>query len=113
MSKKYLFAIGDVVRVPVKTSIADVDGKGKEYKFSLTCERLGAEALSTAFASMSPKDFLMKYTTGWADQKLVLNDDRTPAEFCADALEALLDIQGLVMVVFNAYLKSAGATEKN
>lgn len=113
MSKKYKLAISNIVVVPVEVKIGDETGKPKTHKFSITCNRLGADDLTAAFNGISPQDFLMNEVTGWSGQKLVLEDDGTPAEFCADSLAALLDIQGMVMVVFGAYLKEAAATAKN
>jgi hypothetical protein len=112
MSKKYLLAISDVVHVPVWVKIADGEGKEKDYKFSLVCNRLGAEDQAEKFGVLSPRDFLMQETTGWSGQRLVLNDDKTPADFCEDAFAAMLDIQGLTIVAFNAYMKAVNAVEK-
>lgn len=113
MSKKYKLAISNVVVVPVEVKINDETGKAKTHKFSVTCNRLGADDLAAAFAGVSPQEFLTAEVTAWSGQKLVLEDDGTPAEFCADSLAALLDIQGMVMVIFGAYLKEAAATAKN
>lgn len=112
MVKKYALAIANVVRVPVKVDIKDADGKEKFYKFSLVCKRLGAEETAEVFKTMPAYDFMMANTTGWDGQRLVLEDDGTPAAFCPDALAALFDISGLLLVCFNAYVKASNAIEK-
>jgi hypothetical protein len=57
---------------------------------------------------------MKKITTGWRDQRLVLEEDETtPAEFCEDAMSALMGIAGMGMQCLNAYLKVAGVNAKN
>ena len=112
MTKKYALAVSNTVRFPVKVKLLDGDGKEKEFKFYLIMDRLGAQESIEVFKAKSAFDVLREYTKGWESQRLVLEDDGTPAEFCADAFESLLDIQGLTLVCFNAYVKAINAVEK-
>ena len=116
MSKKiYKLAVSNVVVVPVKGSFVDEDGKAKPFKFSLVCKRMGADAQKEALSAGDTLiiDFMSGLITDWRDQRLVLEQDGTPAEFCADALEALFDISGIAMLCYSAYLKESAAKEKN
>lgn len=115
MSKKYKIVVSDIVVVQVKGALSDENGKPVPFKFNLNCKRVGAEELSGMLTVGDGllKDFMQEMTTGWSGQRLVLEDDNTPAEFSADAFAALLDIGGMAMLCFNAYLKEQGAKEKN
>ena len=112
MTKKYFLAVADIVRVPVKVKLIDGDGKEKEFKFHLFCDRLGAEEAIELFKVSTPYDVMKNHTKGWEGQRLILDEERKPVEFCDDALAALLDIQGLLLICFNAYVKASNAVEK-
>lgn len=114
MQKKYKVAVSDTVVVTVKASIADNGGKPVPHKFTLTCQRRGAaEMLAEMEGGFNAKAFMKEVTTGWEGQRLVLNEDGSPAEFESDALDALLDISGMAMVCFAAYGNAASAQGKN
>lgn len=115
MIKKYKMAVGNVVRVSVEGTCSNEDGQKTKFKFSLRCTRLSATDLAAALASRDDlaKDFLISVTTDWKEQRLVLEEDGSPAEFCTEAFEALLDIAGMPLVCLNAYVKEVGATAKN
>lgn len=115
MSKKYKIVVGNTVAVLVTGSHTNESGKAIPFKFTLICKRLDAAELKDALGSGETQvdDFVTNVATGWRDQRLVLEGDDTPAEFCPDALEALLNISGLGMLCFNAYMKEAGAKAKN
>ncbi|MBY0243187.1 MAG: hypothetical protein K2X55_28165 [Burkholderiaceae bacterium] len=116
MSKKYQIVVSDKVLVTVEGVLANEDGKAKPFKFSLVCKRLPAKQLRDAMTDLAVADisqFLAPLTTEWRDQKLVLEDDDTPAEFCEEAFEALMDIPGVAQLAFNAYVNESGAKAKN
>jgi hypothetical protein len=114
MAKKFKIAVSNTVAVSVKATIADEGGKPVTHKFKLICERRGAEEMKDQLeGNFNVKAFMKEVTTGWEDQRLVLDEDNKPAEFEADALDALLDISGLAMVCFVAYGKDAAAQAKN
>lgn len=114
MKKKYKIAVSDTVPVVVKATIADEHGKLVNHKFTLTCERRDAEQMKDVVSgSFNARDFMKEVTTGWEGQRLVLEDDGTPAAFEPDALDALLNIGGLAMVCFIAYGKDSAALAKN
>jgi hypothetical protein len=116
MTKKYTLAISDTVVVPVKGTLSDAGGKPFPFKFSLVCNRLGAEELKAALTGSDEvllKEFVTERAVGWKNQTLVLEEDGQPAEFCADALAALLDISGMALLCFNAYVEESGAKRKN
>lgn len=112
--KKFKLAVSNIVTVLVKATIADEGGKPVTHKFKLTCERRGADEMKDQLdGSFNVKTFMKEVTTGWEDQRLVLEEDGKPAEFEPDALDAMLDISGLAMVCFVAYGNAAAAQGKN
>jgi hypothetical protein len=114
MAKKFRIAVSNIVTVLVAATIADEGGKPVKHKFKLTCERRGAEEMKEQLDSnFNVKTFMKEVTTGWEDQRLVLDEDGKPADFELDALDALLDISGLAMVCFVAYGNAAAAQGKN
>jgi predicted SpoU family rRNA methylase len=114
MSKKYKLVVSDTVVVPVSGNLKDANGRAVSFKFSLTCRRIGADELKEKLESQTTiKDILREVTTGWTGQRLVLEEDDTPAEFCDDAFDSLINIAGLAMVCFNCFVKENGAAEKN
>ncbi len=114
-AKKFKIVVSDKVEVSVKGSFMDEDGKPAAFKFSLVCKRLGAEKMKAAMSGgdLYAQEFLADVTTGWKGQRLVLNEDDSPAEFGPESLEALLDISGMAGLCFNAYMKESAAKEKN
>jgi hypothetical protein len=114
MSTKYKVVVSDTVLVPVSGNTKDGAGRTVPFKFSLTCKRKGADDLKEALENGAlTKEVLREVTTDWTGQRLVLEQDDTPALFSADAFEALLDIAGMATVCFNKYYKENGAAEKN
>ena len=115
MTKKYKIVVGNTVAVSVKGALTNEAGKDVPFKFTLVCKRLEADELKDALAGGETQvnEFVTSVATGWREQRLVLEADDTPAEFCPDALEALLNINGMGMLCFTAYMKEAGAKAKN
>jgi len=115
-TKKYKVVVSDNVIVLVEGKIADESGTPRPFKFSLVCKRLGADALKLELEDKeeSASELMKKITTGWRDQRLVLEEDeKTAAEFCDEAMSALMGIAGMGMQCLNAYLKVAGVNAKN
>ena len=112
---KYKIAIGNKIDVDVIGKIEEVGGSPKNFKFKLKCERLGQEEMFQRMENKneSYKEFIESVTTGWSDQRLVLNDDDTPADYSPDALVALMSIAGMPSFLWNAYLKAVAVKEKN
>jgi len=113
MTKKFRLGIAAVVCAAVSLQISNAKGEIDTHEFTVTGTRYGNEERDRLFSTLTPEAFLKQALTGWEGQTLVLNDDGTPAEFSTEALEALFDIQGVGMVVFNAFVKASAATEKN
>lgn len=113
-SKKYKVVVSDTVIVPIVGSTKDANGRTVSFKFSLVCKRKGADELKEAMASeTTTTEILRQVTTGWRDQRLVLEDDDSPADFNEDSFDALLDIAGMANLCFIRYCKENGAAEKN
>jgi hypothetical protein len=114
MNKKYRVVVSDNVTVQVEGKLSGEDGKPQPFKFSLLCKRLGAQEIKAEVENEAlAADMVTRVVHGWKDQRLVLEDDGTPAEFCEEALEALLSIGGMGMQILSAYLKEVGVKAKN
>lgn len=115
MTKQFKIVVSNTVAVPVAGSHTNENGKPVPFKFTLICKRLNAEDLKVALDGGEAKvdEFVADVVTGWRDQRLVLESDDTPAEYCPDALAALLNISGMGMLCFQSYMKEAGAKGKN
>jgi len=113
--KKYKVVVSDNVIVPVEGKYAEADGSIRSFKFSLVCKRLDAPTLKQEMEDKeeSATEMMKKVISGWRDQRLVLEEDDTPAEFCDGALSALFDIAGMGMHCLNAYLAVVGVKAKN
>ena len=112
---KYKVAIGNDVTVQVAGQITETGSQTTKFKFSLTCKRLSQDVLQARLADKEEgiKDFMVSLTHGWADQRLVLNEDDSPADFNADSFDALMSIGGMPNFAFQAYLKAVAVKEKN
>lgn len=103
----------DIVQVPVKGVLANETGKAEPFDFSLTCRRLGADAMRDqlkAGGERSLKEFMAPLVQGWRG---VLDAQGNAVDFNPDALDALLDTPGLAALVFESYAKEQAAREKN
>ena len=61
----------------------------------------------------SIKEFLSQVTKDWSDQRLVQNEDGTPADFSPEAFDALLSIAAMPVFIYAAYIKAISVKEKN
>lgn len=114
MSKKYILVVSDLVRFKVEGVTKDGDGKEIPFKFSLVADRMSTDELAETMASESKiADTLARIVKGWSDQRLVLEEDRTPAEFTPEAFAALMTIPHMGLMCFNAYHRATGAAVKN
>jgi hypothetical protein len=112
-------AVAKKVSVPVKFEMTDA-GKVKKYAFTLTCDRVSTDQFQADIKNEDGvvtgekiREKMTDITTGWQGQTFVLNEDDTPADFSAEALEMLFSTQGVLDVVFAAYLIAASAKTKN
>ncbi|HEY0915652.1 MAG TPA: hypothetical protein VGE22_12345 [Solimonas sp.] len=111
----YRLALEDKVLVNIKGEFAG-SSKGKKISvdFDLTMDRLGQEEINAAMADGgSINDFLLGHTHGWDRQRLVLQDDGSPAAFCEEAFRVMLQAAGLPAFIYRRYLVEVGAQEKN
>lgn len=109
----YKCAIGNRVTVPVKFDINN-NGKNVHHSFSLLCERLTQEEIAAEIEQDARASHVIKrLCKGWEGQRLVLNDDDTPAEFNEESLEMMLTVAGIRTVIWASYLKEVGAKTKN
>lgn len=103
----YKLAISDSVGFQANVVVNDA-GHTREFKVHLTAKRLGEaelQDLQQNHPSQPTTEFLQNHITGWS-QDVILNDDGSPAEFCSDALAALLDIGGAAQTIFVQYRRA-------
>lgn len=110
----YKLVIANVVKVPVKFTLDDA-GVSKEFKFTISCERLGVDEIKerTQDGTARISDFLKGIMHGWEGQKLVVDDEGKPADFNPDSLNVMLNTAGVATVLYNRYLNECGAKGKN
>lgn len=110
----YKLTIQNTAQVKVKFTLKD-KGVDRLFVFTLDATRLEQDEISSRLEEKEKKikDFMSDLITGWDGQRLVLNQDDTPATFSPEALDVLLNVPGVAAVIFNAYLKDCGAKEKN
>lgn len=107
-------AIANIVKVSVKFSLND-NGTIKPFAFSMTAKRLDQNEIKTGLSDGDEliSAFLTPIITGWDGQKLVVEEDGTPADFDSESLAMMLGTAGVSAAIFNAYLKECGAKTKN
>lgn len=100
--------VSDMMVVPVKGSLASEKGR-TPFSFKLSMRRLPREEYAAVFspeAEMTVRQLIEQVTSGWSDQRLILDDNNSPATFSAEALAFLLDVVGMEQAVFKAYVEA-------
>lgn len=112
--QEYQLAVEDIVELPVSFTLK-VGAVNKRFSFTVYATRLEQTEINEARANrdMLVADFMRPLMTGWKDQRLVLDQEKKPAEFSEGARDLMLNAAGVATVIFNAYLKEVGAKEKN
>lgn len=100
------------LKFKVKGTIKDEAGHDQPFDFSLTADRIDADAIldKVRDADTSVVDFMLGVVHDWAGVKDA--DDR-PLPYSEDNYRALCRIPGIAQVAFRTYLAEAGAKEKN
>jgi hypothetical protein len=100
------------LRVQVKGTINDENGKPVPFSFALLCDRLPQSQIDAALKNKdeSVVDFLKPITQGWED---MLDATGQPLPFSAEKFDEVMEEAGVPAVCFQAYLKAVGATAKN
>jgi hypothetical protein len=89
-------------------------GDRKKVDFHIYMTRLNQEEINASMKEEEPLTaFIKRLADGWDGQRLVLNEDDTPAAFSAEALEQLFLVPGMPMWIYRAYLRDVGIQEKN
>lgn len=112
---KFKLAIADTVAVKVKLYISS-GGIQKKFDFTLFAKRLDQDEVNRVHKEDGEQpvaEFITKVTTGWEGQRLVLNEDESPAAFDAESLAAMLAVPGVATLIYQAYMRDLGAKEKN
>ena len=110
---KFKLTIGDTIEFPVRFSLKDGD-RAVPFQLTLKAKRIDSERYEKAFADGSDElsaDVLREVVTGWRDQRLVMCDDGTAAEFCPEAFDALLSVVGVPGMALRAYVSALVAAD--
>lgn len=100
------------LRVQVKGTQSDENGKQVPFSFVLLCNRKKQSEIDAVLADKDALvlDFVRDVTTGWEE---VLDAANEAIEFDADSFNMVMEEAGLPTICFQAYLKTVGATAKN
>lgn len=105
--------IDDLVKFTVKGEFSDRNGKAQPFSFTLTCDRLDAEAVDAIIQSQDGRklsDFFAEITHDWTGVK---DADDKAMDYSPEALEKLFKLPGVPGLAFRRYLAEIGAKEKN
>lgn len=108
--------VASVVKFIVKGSIKDDKGVDQNFTFGLTCNRIEEEEIAERMSGFSGSitgfatEFLESAIIDWSD---VLDDNKKPVPYSADAWRQLCRIPGLPVVALAAYRQESGAKAKN
>jgi hypothetical protein len=112
---KYQLAIGDRFEYPVHLRVRD-KSETKDFRFHLEARRMEAEEARQLIsgegdsAGLTVKEFLHQNITNWRGQRLVLDDQGTPAPFGVEAFDALLSVSGAAGVIYQGYIVALAAS---
>lgn len=111
----FKIAIDDKVLVNVKGSFKGAArGAKRDYDFDLTMKRLNQDEINARITEGGAiSGFLEDIAEGWDRQRIVLNEDDSPAAFSPEALKELLRQPGMGPAIYAAYMAQVGAQGKN
>lgn len=114
-SPKYKLAVEDTMSVKVKAHVLS-GSVWRKFDFILFAKRMDQDAVTISHKEDGEQpvaEFVQRVVTGWDGQRLVLNEDDSPAAFSPEALKALLSVPGVATLSYQAYMQHLGAREKN
>lgn len=102
----FKIALENSVTFPVKFKFKQSD-RTRQFDFKVTAKRVDQEKITAELGKEGPiADFLREVITDWSDQRLVLNQDDTPAAFSPEALDAMFNLPGAAMALWTEYSKA-------
>ncbi len=113
MTKKFKLAIGDTLTLKVKGFVTD-GPKPVAVEFKATAKRVDSERYRDTFGKDSQvlgADFVREVLTGWEGQKLVMDEDGQPADFCPEALDTMLQLVGIESYIVRAYVEAISISD--
>lgn len=110
----YRLAIENRVAVQVKGKIPGATrGSHVNFNFTLDMERIDQDQVTAAQVSgENIADFLVARTRGWDGQRLVLDAQDSPAAYGDEAFRQLMQVPGMSVWIYHAYLRDLGVQEK-
>ncbi len=111
----FKLAISPKVLFGVTLMVANDNGNKDTFKFDILAERRTSEEMRKTITdeTMQVDAFLADIAKGWEKQRLVLEEDGTPAQFSPEAFQKMLEVPGAPAVIYQSYLKAITAKEKN
>lgn len=112
---KFKLAVGNSVTFQVVGKFSEGVGTVKAFNFTITCNRVDQTLISEWIddSKKSVSAVMREVCTGWHGQRLVLLEDDSPADFSLDAIDELLNIAGMPMLLYKAYLEAIAVKAKN
>jgi hypothetical protein len=105
-----------IISVPIDFTIQQ-QGVEKRHKFTLTARRTSHEEQDKVMDSVERKYrealLALDCITGWQGQRLVLDAEKKPADFCQEALEVMLSGPAVAGIIYHSYIKECNAKVKN
>ena len=119
----FKLAVGNAISFPVTLNLMD-GAQARQFRFTLSGNRMSQDEmheeinhpgklLSDILLASCASDPDQPRITGWSGQRLVLNEDGTPAEFSREAFAAMLSFVGVPRTIFDAYSEACGNKAKN
>lgn len=113
---KFQLAVENTLDFPVNVDVPSGRAK-KNFFFHLSAPRMSTDEWRAKFGpnadnpNQAVGDFLREHITDWRGQRLVLDEQGKPADFSAEAFDAMLSVNGLEMLIFIAYQKAVFAND--
>lgn len=109
----FKLVISDTVEIPVKFTVND-GPRATQFAFTLVGGRLPIETFTALpdTPDISLAEFLKEHITGWKGQRLVVDDNGTPAEFSLEAFDVMFSLVGMGPLAFQAYFEACGTRGK-
>lgn len=103
--------LSNMVSFKVEGSINNEEGVAEPFDFVLKCERLDDLQVKVKLDSgIKVQAFLLDVVRNWSGPR---DADDKPVPFSEDAFKGVCNITGMAILMYQTYLQSIGAKQKN